>query len=89
MSKVSGETKVMVGLLNKMLIHGTNDDEITRVKTYISKLHEAHKTYEELSISQIMKKYNDIERNQSIDIPPTVRRKAMVNTKKILEEVLQ
>lgn len=85
MGKVDGELKVMVGVLYNMILNGTTDNEKNRMKDYILKLKASEKSYKDNNIAQLKKKYKDIGLGHDINIPETVKRKAMSETRKIIE----
>lgn len=85
MGKVDGELKVIVGVLYNMILNGCSDSEKNRMRDYVFKLKASEKSYKDNNITQLKKKYKDIGLDHDINIPATVKRKAMVETRKIIE----
>lgn len=88
MGKIDGELKVMVGLMQKMIMNGTNNDDMNCIKDYISKLYEANMAYKTNNIHHLKKKYSLID-DTAIDIPPTIKRKAIVESKNFMDSLVK
>ena len=86
MSKVNSEIKVMIGVLRNMFINGTNDEEVTRMKNYISSLYQVDKLYLDNGIHGLKKRYMKLQVEEN-DIPKSVIKRANQKTKEIVDEI--
>lgn len=87
MAKIDSEIKVASGLLYRMILNGTSNEEKGRITDYISKLIAARDSYNTNNIPALHKKYRKLY-DDEIDIPEKVRMNAKVATSEIMSKLV-